>query len=84
MSKPVQDLKMKIEAIEKTQTERTLEMENLGKWVGSTDSSIIESTEGRENLRCRQCDRKKMDTSVKENAKSKNILDTLSRKFRKL
>ena len=39
MNKTVQDLKMEIEAIKKTQTEEILEMENLGKITGTTDVS---------------------------------------------
>ena len=35
-----QDLKMEIEAIKKTQTEAILEMENIGKGTGTTDTSI--------------------------------------------
>ena len=48
INKTVQDLKMKIEAIKKTQTERILEMENLEKRTGTTDTSItnkIQETE---------------------------------------
>ena len=37
MNKTVQDLKMEIEAIKKTQTEGILEMENLGKKTETTD-----------------------------------------------
>ena len=40
MNKTIQDLKMEIEAIKKTQMEATLEMENLGKRTGATDVSI--------------------------------------------
>ena len=40
MNKTIQDLKMEIEAIKKTQVEATLEMENLGKRTGTTDASI--------------------------------------------
>ena len=36
----VQNLKTKIEAIKKTQTEGILEMENLDKWTGTTEASI--------------------------------------------
>jgi hypothetical protein len=32
---------MKIEAIKKTQTERILEMDNVGKWTATTDARII-------------------------------------------
>ena len=40
MKETVQDLKIEIEVIKKTQTERTLEMENLGKRTGTTETSI--------------------------------------------
>ena len=41
MNKSAQDLKVEIEAIKKTQTEGILEMENLGKRIGTADLSII-------------------------------------------
>ena len=37
----VQDLKTEVETIKKTQTERILEMENLGKRTGATESRIV-------------------------------------------
>jgi hypothetical protein len=40
ISKTVQDLKMEIETIKKTQTEGILEMKNLGKRTGTTNGSI--------------------------------------------
>jgi len=40
MNKTVQDLKMKTEAIKKTQREGNLEMENQGKRTGTTNISI--------------------------------------------
>ena len=36
----MQELNVQIEVIKKTQTERILEMENLGKRTGTTDASI--------------------------------------------
>ena len=36
----MQDLKVEIEVIKKTQAEEILEMENLGKKTGTTDASI--------------------------------------------
>ena len=41
MSKTVNDLKIEIEEIKKTQTEGILEMENLVKRIGTADLSII-------------------------------------------
>ena len=40
MHKGVQDLKVEVETIKKTQMEANLEMENLGKRSGITDVSI--------------------------------------------
>jgi hypothetical protein len=41
INKIVQDMKVEIEAIDKTRTEGILEMENLGKRTGKTDKGII-------------------------------------------
>ena len=40
LNKAIQDLKMKIDSLKKTQRETALEMENLGKRTGVTDASI--------------------------------------------
>ena len=40
LNKTIQDLKMEVETIKKSQRETTLEMENLGKKSGSIDASI--------------------------------------------
>ena len=40
MKKAIQDPKMEVETIKKAQMEATLEMENLGKRLGTTDVSI--------------------------------------------
>jgi hypothetical protein len=45
MNKIVQDLKMEIEAIKKTQTEGILEMVNLGKRTGTTEARITNRTQ---------------------------------------
>ena len=52
-NKSVQDLKMEIEVIKKVQILGILEMKNLGKWTGTTDTSITENwnTMKRPNLR---------------------------------
>ena len=44
INKTIQELKMKIETIRKTQTERILEIENLGKRTENTDVSITQNT----------------------------------------
>jgi hypothetical protein len=58
MNKTIQDLKMKVETIKKTQRETTLEVKNLGKKSGAIDASIINRINRRENLRCRSYHRK--------------------------
>ena len=40
LHKVVQDIKVEEERIKRTQMEATMEMENLGKWLGRTDASI--------------------------------------------
>jgi hypothetical protein len=40
LNRVVQELKMEMEAIKKTQTEASLEMKNLGKRSGTTGASI--------------------------------------------
>ena len=45
-NKTIQDLKMKVETIKKTQRETTLEIENLGKKSGTIDASITKRIKG--------------------------------------
>ena len=40
LNKTIQDLKIEVETIKKTQRERTLEIETLGKKSGTIDASI--------------------------------------------
>jgi prefoldin subunit 5 len=40
LNKTIQDLKMEVETIKKSQRETTLELENLGKRSGAIDASI--------------------------------------------
>jgi hypothetical protein len=72
LNKTIQDLKMEVETIKKTQRETTLEIENLGKKSGTIDASISNRRDGRENLRCRRFHREHGHN--KENAKCKKIL----------
>ena len=51
MNKTVQDPGMKIEAIKKTQTVEILEMKNLGKRTGTTDTSIVNIIKEKEERR---------------------------------
>jgi biotin operon repressor len=52
MNKTIQDLKVEIETIKKSQKETTLALENLGKKLGVIDASItkrIQEIEARES-----------------------------------
>ena len=66
MNKTTHDLKIEIETIKKSQWERTLEIEILGKRSGVTDASITNRIQGAEVTI------ENIDTTVKEkqNAKS--------------
>jgi hypothetical protein len=75
MNKCVQNIKMEIEAIKKTQTEGILEIENLGKRTGTTDASITSRIQEMEDRISGAEDMiKEIDASVKENVKSKKFL----------
>jgi hypothetical protein len=82
MNEIVQDLKMKIEAIKKTQTEGILEMENLGKGTGTTDTSITNRIqEMGERIPGIEDATEETDTLIKKkNLKSKKFLTQTSRK----
>jgi hypothetical protein len=54
LNKTIQDLKMEVETIKKTQKETTLEIETLGKKSVIIDTSISNRRDGKENLRCRR------------------------------
>jgi hypothetical protein len=68
----VQDLKMEIETIKKSQVEATLEIENLGRTKGS--SITIRTQEMEERLSGIEGTIEDTDTSVKANAKCKKFL----------
>jgi predicted transcriptional regulator len=84
LNKTIQDLKMKIQTIKKTQRETTQEIETLGKKSGNIDVSIsnkIQETE--ERISGAEDSIGIMDTTIKENAKIKKMLTHLmSRKSR--
>ena len=72
LNKAIQDLKVEVETVKKTQMEANLEMENLEKRSGITDVSITnriqeieERTSGVEDMV------EEIDTTVKENSKHK-------------
>ena len=69
MNKIIQDLKMEIETIKKSQRERTLELENLGKRSGVIDASITNKIqEIEERILGAEDTLENIDTTVKENA----------------
>jgi hypothetical protein len=75
LNKTIQDLKMEVETIKKTQRETTLEIETLGKKAGTIDVSIsnrIQEMEERNS--CAEDSIENMGTTIKENAKCKKIL----------
>ena len=66
---------MKIETIKKSQRETTLETENLGKRSGVIDVSITNRITGiEERISGAEDTIENIDTTVKENAKSKKLL----------
>ena len=58
VNKTVQDLKIEIETIKETQTEGILEMENLGKRTGTTDTAPLTEGMVTENLRHKRYDKR--------------------------
>jgi chromosome segregation ATPase len=75
LNKTIQDLKMEVETIKKTQRETTLEIEILGKKSGTTDASISNRVqEMKERISGAEDSIENMDTTIQENAKCKKIL----------
>ena len=76
LNKAIQDLRMEVETIKKSQRkETTLEIENLGKKSGDIDASItnrIQETE--ERISGSEVTIENIDTTVKENVKCKKVL----------
>jgi predicted nucleic acid-binding Zn-ribbon protein len=59
LNKTIQDLKMEVETIKKSQRETTLKIENLEKKSGANDTSITNRIQAiEENVRCRRYHRK--------------------------
>ena len=74
-NKTIQDLKMELETIKKSQRETTLELENLGKRSGVIDASIANGIqEIEERISGAEDTIENIDTTVKENTKSKKLL----------
>jgi chromosome segregation ATPase len=69
MNKTILDIKREVDTIKKTQSEATLEIENLGKKSG-TNNRIQEMEERISGV---EDSIKNMDTTIKENEKCKKI-----------
>ena len=66
---------MEVETIKKSQRETTLEIENLGKKSGTIDASISNRIrEMEERISSTEDTTENIDTTIKENVKSKMIL----------
>ena len=75
LNKVIQDLKVEVETIKKTQMEANLEMENLGKRSGITDVSITNRIQKiEERISGVEDTVEEIDTTVKENSKHKKLL----------
>jgi chromosome segregation ATPase len=75
LNKSLQDLKMEVETIKKTQRETTQEIETLGKKSENIDVSISHRIqELEERISDAEDFIENMDTTIKENAKCKKIL----------
>jgi prefoldin subunit 5 len=75
LNKAIQDLKMEVETMKKTQRETTLEIETLGKKSGTIDVSISNRIqEMEEGISGAEDSIGNMDTTIRENAKCKKIL----------
>jgi hypothetical protein len=83
LNKTMQDLKMEVETIKKSQRETILEIEILGKKSGKTDVSINNRIqEMEERISGTEYSIENMDTTIRENTKCKRILTQKSRKSR--
>jgi hypothetical protein len=77
-----QDLKMEVETIKKSQRETTLEIESLGKKSGTIDASISNGIqEMEERISGAEDSIENMDTTIKENARRKKILNQNMQEF---
>jgi archaellum component FlaC len=75
LNKMVQELKMELETIKKSQREATLEMDKLGKGSGVTDTSITNRIQDiEERISGIEDTIEVIDVPVKENTKCKKLL----------
>ena len=83
MNKTIQDLKMEIESIKKSQKETTLELENLGKRSGVIDVSITNRMqEIEERISVHKIPQKTLTQQSKKMQNVKSSLPQTSRKSR--
>jgi predicted hydrocarbon binding protein len=74
LNKTIQDLKMEIETIKKSQRGRNLEIEILGKKSGTTDASISNIMQKmEERISGTEYSVENMNMTIKENAKCKKV-----------
>jgi SMC interacting uncharacterized protein involved in chromosome segregation len=75
LNKTIQDLKMEIETIQKSQRERALELENIGKRSGVIDASITNSKQViEERISSAEDTIENIDKTVKENTKRSQVV----------
>ena len=75
MNKTIQDLKLEVETIKKSQGETTLRLENLGRRSEVIDTSITDRIqEIEERISGAEDNIENIDTTVKENVKCKKLL----------
>ena len=75
LNKTIQDLKMEVETMKKTQRETTLEIEILGKKSGAIDASMSNRIqEMEERISGAEDFIENIGTTIKKNAKGKKIL----------
>jgi hypothetical protein len=75
LNKTIQDIKMEVETINKSQRDTTLEIENLGKKSGVIDANITNKIqEIKERISGAEDSIENIDTTIKENAKCKKTL----------
>jgi hypothetical protein len=75
LNKTIQDLKMEVETVKKTQRETILETKMLGKKSGAIDASISNRIqEMEERISGAEDSVENIGTTIKENAKCKKIL----------
>jgi predicted nucleic acid-binding Zn-ribbon protein len=74
LNKTIQDLKRKVDTIKKTQSEATLEIENLGKKSGTINASISNRIqEMEERIANAEDSTENISTTIKENTNAKRF-----------